>query len=184
MTKPIILIGGSAGTGKTTLASELSWQLGLDHRLGTGFIREIVKSQHHKEDCLELHAFTFRSERPIVNIVAQAKRLKPAVIACIERAKHEGTSLLIEGTHLLPSLYHDAPVDLFVVLAAPAAEEHRRRLNGPSHLYRQTTESDLANVRLIDEYLGSEASRCGIAYEPYGSGAERFIRAMQEHQVA
>ena len=176
--KPIILIGGTAGTGKTTLASELSWRLGLDHRIGTGFIREIVKSQHRKEDCLELHGFTFRSEQPIANIVAQAQRLKPAIIACIERAQREGTSLLVEGTHLLPSLYYEVTVDLFAVLAAPESEEHQRRLQGPSHLHRQTTDADFANVRLINQYLGSEAERWGICYEPYGSRVERFIRLL------
>jgi 2-phosphoglycerate kinase len=181
--KPIILIGGTAGTGKTTLASELSWRLGLDHRIGTGFIREIVKSQHRKEDCLELHGFTFRSQQPVANIIAQAQRLRPAVLACIERARREGTSLLVEGTHLLPSLYHDAEVDLFAVLAAPEPNEHRRRLHGPSHLHRQTSESDFANVRLIDEYLGSEASRWRIRYEPYGSSVERFIRVLRDAEI-
>lgn len=182
-TKPIILIGGTAGTGKTTLASELSWRLGLDHRIGTGFIREIVKSQHRKEDCLELHGFTFRAEQPVANIVAQAKRMRPAVIACIERARREGTSLLVEGTHLLPLLYHDVMVDLFVVLAAPEFEEHRRRLHGPSHLHRQTTESDFVNIRQIDQYLGSEAVRWGIHYDPYDRGIEKFMRVLREHAI-
>jgi 2-phosphoglycerate kinase len=182
--KPIILIGGTAGTGKTTLASELSWRLGLDHRIGTGFIREIVKSQHRKEDCLELHGFTFRSEQPIANIVAQAQRLRPAVIACIERARREGTSLLVEGTHLLPSLYHDVAVDLFTVLAAPDPEEHKRRLHGPSHLHRQTTDADFSHVRLIGQFLGSEAAHWGIRYEPYGTGVERFISALQDSRFA
>ncbi len=184
MAKPIILIGGTAGTGKTTLASELSWRLGLDHRIGTGFIREIVKSQFRKEDCLELHGFTFRAEQPVANIVAQAERLRPAIVACIERARREGTSLLVEGTHLLPSLYHDALVDLFAVLAAPDPEEHKRRLHGPSHLHRETTDADFANVRLIDQYLASEAARWGIRYEPYGIGVERFIRALQHRDIA
>jgi 2-phosphoglycerate kinase len=184
ITKPIILIGGTAGTGKTTLASELSWRLGLDHRIGTGFIREIVKSQHRKEDCLELHGFTFRSQQPVANIAAQAQRLRPAIIACIERARREGTSLLVEGTHLLPSLYHDVMVDLFVVLAAPELEEHKKRLRGPSHLHRQTTDADFANVRLIDQYLGSEAARWGIRCEPYGSGVEKFMRMLRERSIA
>lgn len=183
-TKPIILIGGTAGTGKTTLASELSWRLGLDHRIGTGFVREIVKSQHRQQDCLELHGFTFRSAQPITNIVAQAQRLRPAIIACIERARREGTSLLVEGTHLLPSLYHDVVVDLFAVLAAPDWEEHKRRLRGPSHLHRQTTESDLANVRLIDQYLGMEAQHWGVRYEPYATGVDRFMLALRERATA
>jgi 2-phosphoglycerate kinase len=182
--KPIILIGGTAGTGKTTLASELSWRLGLDHRIGTGFIREIVKSQHRKEDCLELHGFTFRSGQPVANIVAQAQRLRPAIIACIERARREGTSLLVEGTHLLPSLYHDVLVDLFVILEAPEFEEHKRRLAGPSHLHRQTTDADFANVRLIDQFLGSEAVRWDIRYERYGSGVDKFMPELQARKIA
>lgn len=182
--KPIILIGGTAGTGKTTLASELSWRLGLDHRIGTGFIREIVKTQHRKEDCLELHGFTFRSEQPVANIVAQARRLKPAIIACIERARREGTSLLVEGTHLLPSLYHDVAADLFVVLEAPDFQEHKRRLRGPSHLHRQTTEADFANVRLIDQFLSSEAARWDISYESYGGGVDKFMRVLRERASA
>src|SRR5437660_11061502 len=110
MAKPIILIGGTAGTGKTTLASQLSWRLGLDHRIGTGFIREIVKAQHRKEDCPELHGFTFRAEQPIAKIVAQAKRLQPAIMACVERAMRQGTSLVIDVSQPLPVLNHDAPV--------------------------------------------------------------------------
>jgi 2-phosphoglycerate kinase len=184
MAKPIILIGGTAGTGKTTLASELSWRLGLDHRIGTGFIREIVKTQHRQEECPELHGFTFRAEQPIANIVAQARRLQPAIMACVERARREGTSLLIEGTHLLPGFYHDAPVDLFAVLAAPDPEEHKRRLNGPSHLHRRTTDADFANVRLIDRYLRGEAERWRISYEPYGGGLERFIRTIHNGGAA
>ncbi|MBV8358825.1 MAG: hypothetical protein JO189_12940, partial [Deltaproteobacteria bacterium] len=85
---------------------------------------------------------------------------------------------------LLPSLYHNVTVDLFVVLAAPELEEHKRRLRGPSHLHRQTTDADLANVRLIDQYLGSEAARWGIRYEPYGSGVERFMRELHERAIA
>jgi 2-phosphoglycerate kinase len=184
ISKPIILIGGTAGTGKTTLARELSWRLRLDHRIGTGFIREIVKSQHRREDCLELHGFTFGSEQPIANIVAQAQRLRSAIISCIERARREGTSLLVEGTHLLPSLYHNVSVDLFMVLAAPEFEEHKRRLHGPSHLHRQTTDADFANVRLIDEYLGGEAARWDVRYEPYGSGIEKFMRVLSDRASA
>ena len=183
-TQPIILIGGTAGTGNTPLASELSWRLGLDHRIGTGFIREIVKSQHRQEDCLELHGFTFRSEQPVANIVAQGQRLRPAIIACIDRARREGTSLLVEGTHLLPGLYHDVLVDLFAVLAAPDLEEHKRRLRGPSHLHRRTTEADLANVRLIDQYLGSEATRWGIHYEPYAASGDKFMLALRGCAIA
>jgi 2-phosphoglycerate kinase len=175
MEKPIILIGGTAGTGKSTLAGELCASLALDHRLGTGFIREIVKSQYREEDCRELFSFTFRAERPIDNLVAQAARLRSAVEACIYRARTEGTSLVIEGNHLLPALYRNAAADLFVVLTAPERKEDLRRLQGPSHQNRRTTASDFDNVRLIDEYLRMEAARSGIPYMLYTDNVAGFI---------
>jgi 2-phosphoglycerate kinase len=179
MDKPVILIGGTAGTGKSTLARELCSRLAIDHRIGTGFIREIVKTQHPADECPELHSFSFRSDKPIDNLASQARRLHPAVSACIERARNEGTSLVIEGNHLLPELYCTTAADLFVVLSAPDPMEHRRRLNGPSHLKRRLGESDFANVRLIDEWLRVEAGRCGVPYLPFADNLALFTNALQ-----
>src|ERR1700722_6569504 len=179
MDKPIILIGGTAGTGKSRLAQELCSHLAIDHRLGTGFIREIVKSQYSAADCPELHSFTFRSERPVDNLVAQAQRLHAAVAACIERARNEGTSIVLEGNHLIPELYCDAQVDLFVVLSAPAPEEHLRRLRGPSHLKRHLSTDDFNKVRRIDEWLRSEALRHAVPYRPYTDNLADFALIMR-----
>lgn len=175
MIKPVILIGGTAGTGKSTLAQQLCSDLKLDHRIGTGFIREIVKTQHAPESCPELHRFTFRAEHPIENLRAQAERLKAAVLGCIRRARDEGTSLVIEGNHLLPELYRDADAEMFVILAAPEPGEHLRRLKGPSHLKRRTTAADFANVRRIDDYLRAEAERYCIGYRLYASNIADFV---------
>ncbi len=172
--KPIVLIGGTAGTGKSTLARELSSVLALDHRLGTGFIREVAKTSHSPSTAPELFRFTFRAENPIENLIAQARALKPAIDACIARARNEGTSLVIEGNHLIPELYRDAPVDVYVVLAAPAPDQHRTRLNGFSHNKRRLGEDDVANVRRIGDYLRDEAARHGVAYILYEDNLARF----------
>jgi len=175
MLKPVILIGGTAGTGKSTLAQELCTSLKIDHRLGTGFIREIIKTQHEPEACPELYRFTFRAERPLDNLNAQATRLRSAVLGCIRRAREEGTSLVVEGNHLLPELYREAEVDMFVILAAPGLDEHLRRLHGPSHSKRRTTASDFANVRRIDDYLRAEAERCRVSYRVYANNLVDFV---------
>jgi 2-phosphoglycerate kinase len=177
--KPIIIIGGTAGTGKSRLAHELCSRLSLDHRIGTGFIREIVKSQFRQEQCPELHRFTFRAERPVENLIAQARRIHAAVSACIERARKEGTSLVIEGNHLIPELYHDAGADLFVVLAAPEATEHQRRLEGPSHQNRRISTADFRNVRLLDDYLRAEAERWRVVRIAYANNLESFVAALR-----
>jgi 2-phosphoglycerate kinase len=160
--KPIVLIGGSSGAGKTTLAGKLKADLGLDHFIGTGFIRAIVQSETTPEDDPELFSMTFQSPDPVAHIVLQARRLHRAVASCIDRARREGTSIVIEGTHLIPELYHDAAVDLYFVLRAPDAIAHAEWVRGDTHSHRTVDEGDLANIRLIDEYLRSEAIAYGV----------------------
>jgi len=175
MAKPIVLIGGTAGTGKSTLARELTWEMRFDHRLGTGFLREVARSYHSAQTAPDLYTFTFRAANPIDHLMAQARLLKPAIDACIARARNEGTSLVIEGNHLIPALYHDVPVDLYIVLAAPQATEHRARLYGQSHARRRLSESDIANVRRIDDYLRAEAVRWGVPFILYANNFGEIV---------
>ena len=153
MQKSVLLIGGTAGTGKTTLAQSICSHLSIDHRLGTGFVREIIKSHISEEEEPCLYRFTFCASDPIQNLVDQSQRLYTAVKACIDRARSEGTSLVIEGTHLIPSIYYNENIDLFITLAAPESTEHYQRITDKTHLHRRITPHDFKNVRLIDSYL-------------------------------
>jgi 2-phosphoglycerate kinase len=172
MRKPIFLVGGAPGTGKSTLAARLSDRLAIDHRIGSGFIRAIVQSEVTPELEPGLFSMTFQSDDPVAHLEAQARRLHRAVTACIDRARREGTSLVVEGSHLIPSLYADAPVDLFVVLAAPAPGDHLSRLRGPTHVNRTISDRDLPKIRELDLYYRQEADRWGIpavVYDDLGS---------------
>ena len=159
--KPVVLIGGTAGTGKTSLANRLLCACDLDHRLGTGFIRAIVLSEQRPSDGF-LSQRTFQSSEPTELVRRQAIRLKPAISACIQRARGEGTSLVIEGSHLLPEVVHDLAYDAFLVLRPPAEKDHHERLNGHRHALREVGAEDLANVRAIDDLYASQAGRFGI----------------------
>jgi 2-phosphoglycerate kinase len=172
--KPIVLIGGTAGTGKSSLANRLCAGLGLDHRIGTGFIRAVVCSETSPERDPEMFTFTFRAEDPVAHLRIQAERLRPAVMACITRARREGTSLVVEGPHLLPSLYGDVGVDLFVVLAAPPPHQHLDRLTGPTHSLRRISDDDWHNAGRIDSHLAAEAERHGIRRILYGDNFDEL----------
>jgi 2-phosphoglycerate kinase len=166
--KPVVLIGGTAGTGKSSLAKRLCWELDLDHRIGTGFIRAAVCSQTTPERDPELFSFTFRARDPVAHLRVQAERLQPAVLACIRRARDEGTSLVVEGPHLLPSMYAALGADAYVVLAAPDPVQHRERLTGSTHARREISDQDVRNARLIDAHLAAEAARHGVRRLTYG----------------
>ena len=164
MQKLLILIGGTAGTGKTSLARKVSSRLSIDHRLGTGFVREIVKPQTNDKEEPSLYTFTFQATDPIQNLIKQSQRLYKPIKACIERARNEGTSLVIEGTHLIPTIYHNEKVDLYIILAAPEVTEHHKRITGASHSLRSISVQDFENVRIIDRYLEDESRSYGIPY--------------------
>jgi 2-phosphoglycerate kinase len=136
---PIVLIGCANGSGKSYLAVQLAARYAFDHSLGTGFIREIVRAAGPGRTRGELQGFSYAGADPVLTLRRQAEALKPAVDACLRRAYAEGTSLIIEGTHLLPSLYRAHPaVSGFVTLAVPEATEHARRLHH-GHLDRDAS---------------------------------------------
>lgn len=175
MHKPIILIGGTAGTGKTTLAQDLCDRLHIDHRLGTGFIREVVKSQTTKERDRSLFEYTFRADDPVAHFISQSERVYSAISACIDRAKREGTSLIIEGNHLIPQLYFKSDVNLYVILSAPDFEIHQRQLHGLTHMARTLSPSDIHKIREIGYYLEKECSRLSVPFIHYPSNINDFL---------
>ncbi|MFH0701336.1 MAG: hypothetical protein V2A62_02785 [Candidatus Woesearchaeota archaeon] len=179
MDKPIILIGGTAGTGKTTLAQDLCSKLQIDHRLGTGFIREIIRSQTTPQQEPSLFEYTFRANDPIIHFVYQSERIYGAINACINRVKREGTSLIIEGNHLIPSLYSNLDVNLYLVLSAPDLETHMKQLQGTTHVTRILNSNDVQNIRCIGDYLKRECNRLSIPYLPYPRTINDILRLIK-----
>ncbi len=178
MHKPIILIGGASGCGKTTLARRLCHALEIDHRLSTGFIREILRDQTSSQEFPALFTYTFEAPDPVQDLVEQSEILARYVRVCIHRAVEEGSSLIIEGNHLIPALYHAIDCDLYLILAAPALQEHYRRLTGKSHARRSLTRADLARARVIADYLEREAAAFGLPYMSYDGEIEDILNLL------
>jgi 2-phosphoglycerate kinase len=174
--KPIVLIGGTNGAGKTRLARHLLSTQGLDHMLGTGFIREVVRSTTSRDLDGILFEYSFAGPDPFQTLLRQAERLRPAILGCINRAYREGTSLVIEGTHLIPDLYKDVrEVSTFVILAAPAdVSVHDSWLFGDSHAFRTFDAIERKATRTIDGILLRRAEQCGVPVLRYPDDVEKF----------
>lgn len=178
MNKEVILIGGTAGVGKTTLAREICYNLFIDHRLGTGFIREIIRSQTDQKSNPHLFNYTFGTEDPIKNYKEQCNSLYSSITACIKRARLEGTSLVIEGNHLLPSLYKNQ-ADKFIILDIQDFNDHRNRIVGKSHTNREISDYDFSKVRKIQKYIIADANKSGIPIIQYKNNIEQIIDMMK-----
>ena len=180
MHKPIILIGGTSGTGKTTLAHNLTVALSLDQRLSTGFIRSVLQAERGPEKEPLLFTHTFNDENPPHHMEWQAKRMRPGILRCIERARKEGTSIVIEGPALLPSLYHDADAAFFLVLEPPTTDEHHNRLFGKTRHKRQMTDKDIENAGIINNFVIEEAKNRDIPVFTYHDNLDEIVEAIKQ----
>jgi len=154
---PIILIGGISGSGKTTMGNILLNSLGLDHSIGTGWVREIMTTYLKKEDYPELFTHSFRpitSITPFENFCRGTKSLLPAVKACIKRARREGTSLIIEGVYLMPGIIDGSFYDFFFLLKGKQdVDEYKNMVFGKSHNTRTIYDSDINASLEIEKEL-------------------------------
>lgn len=143
--KPIIiLLGGATGVGKSTLAMELAYRLGLVWVVSTDMIRETMRTVISPELAPGLHDHSFRGivdvgdvlndprERVLAGFHRQASQVRVGVRAVIDRAISENAHIIIEGTHLAPPFrqYLSDPTAAHLagfVLAVPDETEHRTR---------------------------------------------------------
>ena len=67
----IVLLAGTSGTGKSTLAALLAARLGITTVLSTDSVRHMLRSFHSKEECPLLWASTYQVWTMQHSIVAQ-----------------------------------------------------------------------------------------------------------------
>jgi 2-phosphoglycerate kinase len=108
----VILVGGATGTGKSTVATEIAYLLGITRVTSTDFIRQTMRAFFSREFMPSVHYSSFEAgdafpdaEDPLVaGFLDQSRNVLVGANAAIERALHEGWSMVLEGVHLVPGL--------------------------------------------------------------------------------
>jgi 2-phosphoglycerate kinase len=90
MTKPIILlIGGATGTGKSTVATEVAYRLGINRVTSTDVVRQTLRAFFAEEYLPSIHRSSFDAgsgESMVDGFLDQTTNVLIAVEASIERA--------------------------------------------------------------------------------------------------
>jgi len=154
----IILIGGSTGTGKSTVAAEVGHRLGITRVASTDFIRQTMRAFFSPEFMPTIHYSSFEAGRAldeevtgdpaIVGFLEQCRDVCVGVDAAIRRAMTEGWSMVLEGVHLVPGLvptHVEGALLVHVVLEIDDADVHR--------LHFHVRDSATGGVRAMDKYL-------------------------------
>ena len=182
----ILLIGGTTGCGKSSVATEVAHRLGVVRTQSTDMLREVMRMMIPQRLLPVLHSSAFDAWRFLPakfsaqetkeDMIAdgyhnQMELLSVPCEAVIQRALRERVSLILEGVHVHPSLIEriEDSGDAFIVpimLAVLKQEtlEKRLRRRG-TRAPKRGSEHYLSNfdqIWALQTYLLSEADRAGI----------------------
>lgn len=156
----IVLIGGATGTGKSTIAAEVAYRLGITRVTSTDFVRQTMRAFFTPEFLPAIHYSSFEAGRalpsaqeeevdPLLHgFLEQTRYVLVGVQAAIERSLDEGWSMVIEGVHLVPGmLQRTAKNALVVECVITIANEDAHA----SHFWIRDVSSE--GVRPLDKYL-------------------------------
>lgn len=115
----ILLIGGTTGCGKSTIATEVAHRLNIIRTQSTDMLREVMRMMVPIKLLPELHTSSFNAwrkipgsaeskeppeERMIHGFIHQSELVFVPCEAVIQRALSEQVSLILEGVHVSPTL--------------------------------------------------------------------------------
>jgi 2-phosphoglycerate kinase len=176
----ILLVGGGTGTGKSTVATEVAYRLGITRVTSTDFVRQTMRAFFAKEFMPSIHYSSFEAglgltkaeeeesgDAALLGFLDQTRNVLTGVEAALQRALDEGWSMVLEGVHLVPGMITTELRGALVVqcvLAIRDEEIHR------THFWIRDDASDgvrpfdrylegLPEIRMIQEYLLERAAR-------------------------
>jgi len=141
----IILLGGAAGVGKTTLALEVAHRLGIGRVYSTDSVRQIMRIMLSRELVPAIHGSSYDAYRlfpadslgddPVVEgFRSQASTVSVGIRGSVDRAIAENTSLVMDGVSIVPGMlnvqaYADRADVIFLVVATLDEEAFKNRFS-------------------------------------------------------
>jgi 2-phosphoglycerate kinase len=158
----ILLVGGATGTGKSSVATDVAYRLGITRVTSTDFVRQTMRAFFSQEFMPAIHHSSFEAGRAIAGedddkanaeavlegFLEQTRDVLVGVQAAIDRALEEGWSIVLEGVHLVPGMLPkriEGALVVQCVLAISDAEAHA------GHFWIRDADSE--GVRPYEKYL-------------------------------
>lgn len=184
LNKPlVVLMGGSTGVGKSTIATMIANRLSIVRIVSTDAIREVMRAFFSRELMPTIHTSSFDADAALIHplpphvdpVVAgfreQSLSVLVGVRAIIKRALNEGTHIIIEGAHIVPGFItpEQFPEAFIVPLVIKVTDERLHR----SHFYIREVETQgtrpflryvqyFDNIRKIQDYIVHMSEVTGV----------------------
>lgn len=176
----VVLLGGVAGTGKSTIATRLASRLDITRVIPTDAIREVMRSFVPRALVPELHRSSFEvgvgEEDGIAAVLRgfrrQAAAVESGVASLIDRMVRERRDAIVEGVHVLPAIaahtdVHREHANVVTALLVLEDEEVHRshflsRLDNEHGRNPQRYLERFSLIRRMQEALWEDAERLGV----------------------
>jgi 2-phosphoglycerate kinase len=182
----LLLICGTIGTGKSSIATEIAHLLDIVRIQSTDMLREVMRMMMPKRLLPVLHTSSFNAwkalpiqdakERDRDQLVADGYRSQTDLLAVpceavLQRAIAESVSIILEGVHAHPDIIERLPASsdaivVHVTLAVLKSKELKSRLRGRGAEVPQRRAKRYLNkfdsVWSLQSFLLSEADRCDV----------------------
>ncbi len=162
----VLLLSGTTGVGKSTLATMAAHRLGITRVIATDVIRQVLRASFSRDFMPSVHSSAF--EVDMAGYAEQAEAVGSGVTAIVERACDEGTPIVIEGVHVSPGMLSEEVSGRCLVVEAVLVVEDERlhRAHFEARGDRRPAERYLARfdqIRLIQSHLAGKGSAQGVA---------------------
>ncbi len=150
----VLLIGGTTGSGKSTIGAEIAHRLNIIRTQSTDLLREVMRLMVPERLLPALHTSSFSAWKtlptaedltePTLNgdfeqgFLIQASQVGVAIEGVVSRAETEQISLILEGVHVHPALQNNirstsGVIVVPILLAVLKRKQLRKQLKGRGH---------------------------------------------------
>jgi 2-phosphoglycerate kinase len=202
-----LLVGGTTGSGKSTVSAEIAHRLNIVRTQSTDMLREVMRLILPQRLLPTLHASTFNAwellptaaapraageNLMIQGYLSQASHVALGIEGVFRRGEREQVSILLEGVHMHPALQialckgTDA-VAVPMLLAVLKKKSLKRQLSGRAlQVSARRAERYLKNFDSIwglQSFLLSQAEALDVPIVP-NADLEDTIKLIMEHVAA
>ena len=199
----ILLLGGAAGVGKTTLALEVAHRLGIARVLSSDSVRQIMRLMLSPELAPAIHGSSYDAYKhfapdmlgddPVIEgFRAQTQTVAVGVRASIDRAISENANTVLDGVSVVPGVidleaYEELADVVMLVVATLDTEAYasrfERRAAGQTRRTAHRYLENLDAILQIQDHFLEAAERHGVPIVDNVSidhAALRIIRYLTE----
>jgi 2-phosphoglycerate kinase len=192
----ILLVGGATGTGKSTVATEIAYRLGITRVTSTDFVRQTMRAFFSADFMPAIHYSSFEAgeardeddpDRVVHGFLDQTRNVLVGVRAAIDRVMQEGWSMVLEGVHLVPGMVPteiEGALVVQFVLAIEDVEAHaahfwmRDSTTGGVRGFDRYLDA-LGDIRAIQDHIVSRAEKAGVPVIENGNIELAIAQAME-----